>query len=497
MLALQTRLSQRGRRGSIQLHSSGARGIAFFVTFFGLLIVTAASLGIVFQAEINSNHGADKLVFYASKAGLEEARDRMRTNAGTGITISANLPTALPGTPNGVLYITNPASSETVSPWLPTVNNSPNKYFDDEICLEVGCVGTQVPATPGWYITPALTAHSSYAANPVLPYKWVRINLKTNRSASGTSNVLYVNGSNSPTSANYQVCWNGTNEFASATGCVAPNKPVYMLTALALTASGARRMTQYEVTQDQLNLSFPAALTFDGYGDALYPPHSNVYYVDGNDHAGCSGAAVQPPKPAIGVPDNVDINTVIDDLPNNRLSHYVGRNPAPDVENVSSHMAASLQTVSSLEALLATIKNNATHVVQGPASGLPSYGSPCLPIIAYVNGDLTLSGSITGYGLLVVTGTYNAGGNVGWRGIVLVVGQGRMVVNGGGNNQYTGAVLIARTRDTNGKLLPSLGGTNLNWSTGGGNGVYYSSGCIGSASTLPTYRVLASRETAR
>src|SRR2546427_10439988 len=65
------------------------------------------------------------------------------------------------------------------------------------------------------------------------------------------------------------------------------------------------------------------------------------------------------------------------------------------------------------------------------------------------------------------------------------------------HNQYTGAVLIARTRDTNGKLLPSLGGTNLNWSASGGNGVYYSSGCIGSASTLPTYRVLASPETAR
>src|SRR5207245_6214684 len=117
--------------------------------------------------------------------------------------------------------------------------------------------------------------------------------------------------------------------------------------------------------------------------------------VDGKDHAGCSGAAVQPPKPAIGVPDNVDINTVIDDLPNNRLSHYVGRSPAPDVENVSSHMAASLQTVSSLEALLATIKNNATHVIQGPASGLARYGSPCLPIITYVDGDLTLSGNIT------------------------------------------------------------------------------------------------------
>src|SRR5437879_11954945 len=114
VVASQARFSQRGSRGSIQLHSSGARGIAFFVTFFRLLIVTAASLGIVFQAEINSNHGADKLVFYASKAGLEEARDRMRTNAGTGTTITATLPTALPRTAPAALYNTNPSSSATL-----------------------------------------------------------------------------------------------------------------------------------------------------------------------------------------------------------------------------------------------------------------------------------------------------------------------------------------------------------------------------------------------
>ena len=485
----------------MQSNSSGERGIALFVALFALLIVTAVALGMMFQADtetsINGNYRDDQVAFYAAKAGLEEARDRLRANAGAGISINASLPTALPGTLNGVLYITNPAASETVSPWAPTVNNSPNKYFDDEICTEVDCVGGQVPPVPGWYVSPALTASSNYAANPVLPYKWMRINLKTNRSASGTSNVLYVNGSNSPTSANYQVCWNGTNEFASATGCVTPNKPVYMLTALSLTASGSRRMTQYEVTQDQLNLGFPSAMTFDGYGDALYPPNSNVYHVDGHDHAGCGGAAAQSPKPAIGVPDNVDVNTVIHDLPNNRLDHYTGRNPAPDVENISSEMAASLQTVSWLEALLATIRNNATQVVQGPASGLPDYGSPSSPTITYVNGDLTVSGSTTGYGILVVTGTYTAGGNVGWRGIVLVVGQGRMVVSGGGNNEYDGAILLAKTRDAQGNVLQSLGGPTLGWNGGGGNGVYYSSGCVGSATTLTTYRVVAYRESAK
>src|SRR2546428_13756271 len=133
-------------------------------------------------------------------------------------------------------------------------------------------------------------------------------------------------------------------------------------------------------------------------------------------------------------------------------------------------MPANLQTVASLEALIANIKNNATQVVQGPASGLPDYGSPSSPTIAYVDGDLSISGNATGYGLLVVTGTYTASGNVGWRGIVLVVGQGIMNVNGGGNNEYDGAILLAKTRDAQGNLLPSLGGPTLGWNGGGGHG---------------------------
>ena len=51
-------------------------------------------------------------------------------------------------------------------------------------------------------------------------------------------------------------------------------------------------------------------------------------------------------------------------------------------------------------------------------------GSASNPQITVVNGDLTLSGNNTGYGILVVTGTLTFSGNNGWRGIVLVVGQG-------------------------------------------------------------------------
>ncbi len=51
-------------------------------------------------------------------------------------------------------------------------------------------------------------------------------------------------------------------------------------------------------------------------------------------------------------------------------------------------------------------------------------GSAASPAINYVNGDLTLNGNHTGYGILVVTGTLHFGGNFNWYGTVLVVGDG-------------------------------------------------------------------------
>ena len=154
-----------------------------------------------------------------------------------------------------------------------------------------------------------------------------------------------------------------------------------------------------------------------------------------------------------------------------------------------------MNSVSGLNNLLSTIKNNVTQpVLTGPLSSLSNPGTALSPQVIYVNGDLSLNGNTTGYGILVVTGTFSPGGNMGWRGIVLVVGKGSIIGNGGGNNEYDGAVLVANTVDSVGNPLSSLGIANFDFSGGGGNGVKYSSGCISQASTLSDYRIVSSRE---
>src|ERR1700687_5574106 len=118
-------------------HKASEQGIALILALMVLLLLSAVLMGMIMMSNTETNVSAnfrdEQTAFFASKAGIEEVRDRMRSSATN--SLKAQLPTALPGAINGVLYVTNPATGETVTPWLPLGTN----YPDDEICKEVTC----------------------------------------------------------------------------------------------------------------------------------------------------------------------------------------------------------------------------------------------------------------------------------------------------------------------------------------------------------------------
>jgi Tfp pilus assembly protein PilX len=473
------------------------RGVALIAALLTLVLIAAITAGMIIlsttETSISANFRDEQTAFFASKAGIEEVRDRLRTGPTSPATLRAAgvLPTAFAGSPNSVLYILNPANGETVAPW----NGAGNNYPDDEICKEtttVSCsvnvqTGRSMPSGSGWYTS--TTANAAYAAAPVLPWKWARITLKQN-------NSIQQYSTNGTTTNTWMTCWNGTNEYADpnppATGCTSPNLPVYVLTALAVTPSGTRRMVQTEVAEDKFPFSTPSALTMDGNLTTFSGGASNQWGVNGNDSPGCGVGTTGPPVHAIGVLNAAGIASVTAGI--SRPNNISGSgSTTPDVANVSSTLPPYLQSVSALQTLVSTVKTNVTQpVINGPASGLSNPGALGNEQIIYVNGDLSLSGNTQGYGILVVTGTLNISGTVGWNGIVLVVGKG--IFNTSGTAQYNGAVVVANTLDALGHPLATLGTSQVNVNGGGHGGFQYSSGCIAMASNLSTFHVVAIRE---
>jgi hypothetical protein len=255
---------------------------------------------------------------------------------------------------------------------------------------------------------------------------------------------------------------------------------VFLVTALGISPAGARAMAQMEAVAPVRGMSPVGALTGDGGGTMYLPPNSSGFGVSGVDVNSCGGTAVNP-KPSIGLVTDTDVSTVVGSLPAQNSGNYVGVNAAPDVENISNSLTATMKTPSGLEAFGASVEAVAqaqSTYYTGPTGSI-AMGSATNPVVDYVEGDLTISGNPSGYGILWVTGTLTFGGNFSWHGPIYVVGQGRAIESGGGSGLFTGQLFLAVTRTapygpTN--VIPDstgLGHPYLDWSGGGGNGIVY------------------------
>ena len=473
------------------------RGIALIFALLVLLLVSAVLMGMVMMSNTETNVSAnfrdEQTAFFASKAGIEEVRDRMRSGATN--SLSANLPaTALPGAANGVLYITNPTGGETVTPWLPLGTN----YPDDEICKEVTFTGG-VP-TGTWYMA-AQSASATYAASPKLAWKWVRVMAKANKSTTGASRVTSVDG----TTNGNRVCFTGTNEIATAlASCPAAGNtylPVYELTALAVTSSGSRRMTQFEVSRTFFP-PMPGAMIFDGptpdYGTN---PNSNAFNVTGTDqHAGpnagvgCPAATNEPALGGFNAASATSLGTQV-----NRPGSYTG-SPA-GIADVSSQLGP-LATVDGLNNLVNSVTATAGPNVYGP-SPLPNPstlnpGTNAAPMVNVVQGDYTMPGS--GSGILLVTGTLTMNGNPSFNGIILVIGKGNVVKNGGGNGTLNGSLFVANLYSDTPPIYSHLiasgapGIPTIAWNGGGNADINYDSCWSNYFSQSLPYRIVTQRE---
>lgn len=254
-------------------------GVALLFALFALFLLTAIALGLIYmtntESSVNANYRSDQALYFAAKAGIEEARNRMMPanassfftpNCTAGVTgCLATVPVVPNAGNNGILYIVNGGNNPgAVQPWVgPGV-----KYGDDELChdgyaglgistqsSDVPCQGTY-PAGAGWYATTASTLPFN-GTSAALPFQWTRVALKVNNSVQ----QYPVNGN---PAVSTPVCFDGAEEIllqgnalptGDCTKMVSMNtppgpaaNPVYIVTAFAAsTVTGARRIVQAEM----------------------------------------------------------------------------------------------------------------------------------------------------------------------------------------------------------------------------------------------------------
>jgi hypothetical protein len=501
-------------------------GVALLVAIFVLMLISVIAISLIVasggESALEGNYRSSAAAYLAGTAGLEEARGRLlKKNADYfNNTIANFIPVGAPLNVGQVRYILNPNVGQGEALGTMLAN-----FPDNEYAVEFGAAPVAANVQTIASVSTVTSGGTTYYGPE---FKWVRINAATERSIQTDVNgggldantPLYYDPTGLPKPSLIVPPMLGVAPNLVPNLVATPNaQQALEVTTLAVLPDGTRKLLQYVVAPVAYPLNFPSALTLAGNNVAFGGAASNQYFVNGTDGSG-NPPPVAGCNPtgnvysAIGTTGAGNVTNIVNPLnpvapytgiPNNRDDHYVGTlpnplplipNPYPSVGNVA--LTTGLQTPASLDAMIQTITNNADVVINGNATeaNMPASMSQTNPETIVVNGDFSMTGNFTGYGLLVVTGNFAYSGTTGWKGIVLVVGEGTTTFlgNGGGNNEFDGAIFSATTRDANGNELPAFGNVGFDISGGGGNGIYYNSCWINQANQPPTYQVLSFRE---
>jgi hypothetical protein len=497
-----------------QKNRNSEKGIALFIAIFTVLLITAIGAGMIMltntDTSISANFRDEQTSFFAAKAGMEEVRDRFRGGAAN--SLAGSLPAVKPGNAGAYEYVLNPNNGEAVTPWV--TNGLATVYPDTQVCTELANMGN--PCTPGggpyagWYNAASgalpLRYSDTYKMTPRASWKWTRINLKTNSTSSGTTAASRVDPAFAATDL---VCWNGAFQVATNLAtCAALNPnylPVYVMTTLAVTPSGSRRMVQAEAISNTFP-TLPGPMIFDGANPVFNTPNSNAFTVSGNDLAqGATGGAGCPAaigEPALGAYNDPAVTILTGDA-NNRPASYVGplQYGSPSVANVGSQltMLSIVGGIQNLASTITLVAGNSNNVYTNNPPTILRPGTNASPQINVVNGDLTLPGGWTGSGILLVTGNLTLHGNPSYNGLILVIGKGSVVKDGGGNGVVNGSLLVANLYNsaTPPQLLPASsppGVPYFDWNGGGTVSWNYDSCWSQMMNGLQAYRIVAVRE---
>jgi hypothetical protein len=408
--------------GTRNAHRAEA-GIALLIALLVIVLLSAFAFSMVAlttsQLQLGKTIQTQTQVYYAALAGLEEARGRLEPAAPDALS-GNSLPTAV----NQVAYLVNGAMQDPVQP-----TNPASPYYDIEYAREFsgGLTGASV-------LTPVSSDQPGAGTASAIPYKWVRITLKTEYSSGQDVDQDGMLDNSSP------VYWDGAHQNVTGTGV-----PVYKLTALAVDASGIRQMAQAEVAGRVSRYSALAGLATGGTatltGLAGRKGSTPNLVVDGNDTVNTT------PCGTAGVPGLVTVGTASISMAT------VNGIPAP-VQQVISLPSSPAAFINSLRGGATPILNAApTHVslVSGGTGYVgtdvvlgtqPSGTTPAQPAVVYSDKPLAISGTgSTGDGILLVTGNLSITGGFNYRGLIVVDGTVTLASNSTGSIWIQGSVI--------------------------------------------------------
>ena len=289
--------------------------------------------------------------------------------------------------------------------------------------------------------------------------------------ADGTKYALNLDGGTKVLDLKYTASPGTTNIPAKVTS---PDPKRLLIKSYGFGAQGAEKHLQMLVAHANFEYETPAGFTMKGADDctpiSFDSGSSGTKIYSGVDHAG-----VEAQRPAFAVSPCDQ-----DDVDNGIKKHDTVVDPEIGILGDDDTTPGTVETPSFLEsadrarAYLMTLQEKAKSTGRYFSGSQTVNDSLNIGKFTFVDGDCTLT---SGAGMLVVTGTLTIRGNTDFRGVILVLGKGQVIREGGGNGGIFGGVTIAAFNRTAGGFTAPTFNTN-----GGGNStIQYDSAALTTA----------------
>jgi hypothetical protein len=304
---------------------------------------------------------------------------------------------------------------------------------------------------------------------------------KASVKADGTTYALNLAGGTKVLDLTYTSSPSTTSIPAKVTS---PDPKRLLLKSYGFGPQGARKRLELMVNKVNFEFEEPAGVTFRGADDctalSLDTGSSGAKWYSGVDHAG-----VEAQRPAFAVTpcDEDDAKAGIK-KPDTVVDPEVGLLGDAETTAGTVETPSFLMNADRARAYLNSLQSKAQST--GRYFGATTINdSVNAPMFTFVDGDCTLQ---SGSGFLVVTGTLTMRGNTNFKGVILVLGTGVLIRNGGGNGDIYGGITVAAFGRTSGNFTAPTFNTN-----GGGNStIQYDSAAlktgIGSGTNVSGFR---------
>lgn len=473
------------------------RGIAMLIAMLAIVLLAIIGLGFMFMADIennvNTSYKQSEKSYFASRAGLENVRLLLvppdpKTNLGAGplYNQAENLTMPLIAANTGVMYVENPnGAGDVINPTtVAGATVAKNPTLDDELCQErfgglllgappgagapceaAGAAGLPAVTT---YFAPVNGLTMNWNSANALPFKWVRVTNKQNLMLTGQ----LVDGAQGNS---LQVCWDGSTQrvipvgnTCDATPSLAAQsmRPVWLLTSLAVTKAGARRITQMEIANSPPlvpNAPIATEAPVKLQGSYVLNSYDNCTCTCTSSGSGsgtttsCGGAGCYNSAYAVETQGTVSVVGSSGQTVSGQQNPYqTGVNPWPfDINSLINQYKQQSVSPSWSTGCTGTQNFNTTppqYLSCGTQSsqqfgtyptGLPTEPAPgsYTSVTEYIPGSVKLTSAANGSGILIVDGDLEINGGLNWYGLVLVRGKVSFTGGAGQSVNLYGSIL--------------------------------------------------------